>query len=374
MIGANKDGALKLFKARFRKGKPMTSVGDHHTLWLVMFLVCFTWVAGCPSTSENDDGGSRAPDRDSGSGGMPNDGGLAQAGNTDAGTSALKIAAIELAEGVQATNLETYMEDLVAMGTRYTFSQGDETARAYLKSTLEGWGYTVLEQSFDVQGETAVNLIAKKEGLTAPEKIVVFSAHYDSTSELPLALAPGADDNASGVAALLESARIMRDATSGKSIWFVLTAAEEQGSLGSAALAEEWANESRQIEAVIAPDMIGYWPLGHDDAMDILGDSQSEQLAEDMASMAEALEVPYQVWIRHDYCYGDDHTNYQENGFPAVSPMDCVEAHNVFASGETTPHYHVSTDNMDTIHLGFTTRVVKVLVATFAYWSEPALE
>lgn len=125
------------------------------------------------------------------------------------------------------------------------------------------------------------------------------------------------------------------------------------------------------MRGVIAPDMIGYWPRGDDDAMDILGDEGSRELADQMAAMATRLGVAHKVWIEHGFCYGDDHTNFQEAGFPAIAPMDCVEAHNVASSGETLPHYHRSSDTLDTLHMGFTTRVTQALVATFAELGEP---
>jgi hypothetical protein len=103
--------------------------------------------------------------------------------------------------------------------------------------------------------------------------------------------------------------------------------------------------------------------------MDILGDDDSEWMVQDMAAMADTLGVANKPWIEHRYCYGDDHTNFQESGFPAISPMDCVEAHNVRSSGEDTPHYHQTTDTIDTLHLGFTTRVAGVVVATLAGWA-----
>ena len=51
--------------------------------------------------------------------------------------------------------------------------------------------------------------------------------------------------------------------------------------------------------------------------------------------------------------------------------MDCVEAHNVAASGEETPHYHQTSDTMSSLHMPFTTRVASVIVATFADLGEP---
>jgi Zn-dependent M28 family amino/carboxypeptidase len=153
------------------------------------------------------------------------------------------------------------------------------------------------------------------------------------------------------------------------SVWFVATDAEELGSLGSAHMVEWLADEGWDVQGVVAPDMIGYWPLGNDDAFDILGDDASAWMVNDVAATADTLGVANKTWIRHAYCYGDDHTNFQESDFSAISPMDCVEAHNVSSSDEATPHYHQTTDTIDTLHLPFTTRVVGVITATIAGWA-----
>ncbi|MDP7111193.1 MAG: M20/M25/M40 family metallo-hydrolase [Myxococcota bacterium] len=278
---------------------------------------------------------------------------------------------LELAAEVDGDELSNTIADLEGFGTRYTFSDGDDQARDYLEGRLEELGLSPELDTFEVQGEIAANVIARKEGLERPDIVYMFSAHYDSTSENPQVSAPGADDNASAVAAVLEAARILAPLDTKYSLWFVLTAAEEQGSVGSAHMVDWLAADGVDIQGVIAPDMIGYWPLGDDDSMDILGDEGSRELADQMAAMAVRLGVSHKIWIQHSYCYGDDHTNFQEAGYPAISPMDCVEAHNVPASGETLPHYHRTSDTLDTLHMDFTTRVTQVLVGTFAELGEP---
>lgn len=75
-------------------------------------------------------------------------------------------------------------------------------------------------------------------------------------------------------------------------------------------------------------------------------------------------------WGDHMLCYGDDHTSFQEAGIPAITPMDCVEAHN-FASTEDTPNYHRTTDTFDTLHMGMTRKVASVIVVTLAELAEP---
>ena len=265
---------------------------------------------------------------------------------------------------------DTLLADITALqgfGTRYTGTPGGEASRAWIMDELQAAGLPTEEDPF----EGGVNVIARLDGTTDPEVIWVFSAHYDSTSELRDTIAPGADDNASGVAAVLSAARIMSQYRFKASIWFVAMGAEEQGSLGSAHLAGLMADQGLDVRGVVAPDMIAYWPLGDADAFDILGDTESESLVNDMAGIADEMGVANKVWIEHRYCMGDDHTSFQDAGFPAISPMDCVEAHNVRGTEEDTPHYHSTSDTVDTLYMPFTARVAQVIVASLATWAEP---
>lgn len=276
---------------------------------------------------------------------------------------------IDLGAEVKQTELETTINALVAMGTRFTMTQGDEMARDYLVGRAQTLGLTAELDPFPVQNQTANNVIVKLAGAEHPEVIYIFSAHYDSTSSSPTTAAPGADDNATGVAAVLEAARVLSQHRFKNSVWLVFTAAEEQGSLGSKHLADALRAQSAQVKGVIAPDMIGYWPAGESDKFDILGDPQSKFLVDQMAAMADRMGVPNKTYINHGYCYGDDHTMFQEAGFPAISPMDCVEAHNL--GTEQTPHYHQTTDMPGTLHMPFTTKVAGVIVATLAELAGP---
>lgn len=272
-----------------------------------------------------------------------------------------------LAGEVDEDRIAAAITALEGFGTRYTGTAGNDQSRAWLISEFEALGLDTEEDPF----ADGVNVIARYPGATNPDRVWLFSAHYDSTSELAPEVAPGADDNASGVAAVLEAARILTAHTFTDSIWFVATGAEEQGSLGSAHLVDVLADEGVTGMGAIAPDMIGYWPLGDGDAFDILGDDVSEPLVTEMASVADELGVANKTWVKHNYCYGDDHTNFQDAGIPAISPMDCVEAHNVPSSGEDDPHYHRSTDTIDNVYLPFTARVTEVIVVSLARWAGP---
>jgi len=275
-----------------------------------------------------------------------------------------------LAAQVQQAELAGTIQGLEALGTRYTLSDGDERAKDYIVGRLAAIGLTAELDPFQVQNVTANNLIVRHPG-TGGGGVYIFSAHYDSTSTTPMTAAPGADDNATGVAAVLEAARVLTPHAFEHDLWFVFTAAEEQGSLGSKHMVGWLQAQGVDVRGVIAPDMIGYWPAGDADKFDILGDPASQLLVTHMSDVATRLGVAHKTYIEHSFCYGDDHTNFQEAGFPAITPMDCVEAHNVAGSAEDTPHYHQPSDSFATLHMPFTTKVAGVIVTTLAELAVP---
>jgi hypothetical protein len=278
---------------------------------------------------------------------------------------------MSLAPQVSETELAGSIQGLEALETRYTIGPGDDNARAYLVERITALGLTAELDPFPVTNETANNIIVRHLGTETPNVVYIFSAHYDSISNTAMTSAPGADDNATGVAAVLEAARLLTKHAFKHSVWFVFTAAEEQGSLGSKHMVQWLATEGVEVRGVIAPDMIGYWPAGDADQFDILGDPMSEPLVEHMADVATRLGVAHKKWIEHGFCYGDDHTIFQEAGIPAISPMDCVEAHNVSGTVEDTPHYHAGSDRFGTLYMPFTTKVASVIVTLLAELAEP---
>lgn len=324
----------------------------------LLLLAC----PGDKSTDSSAPPAETAPPADSADtdGGDDTDGG----GDTDSGEPA-ELDPLALAAEVSAARMEASVTALADFGTRHLEAENHAEVRAWLVSELEREGLTVWEHAFEAEGVAAANVVAELPGRD-PLTVWIFQAHFDSTSELAPEVAPGANDNATGVAAVLEAARVLKDVPLEATVWLVLTDAEEQGSLGSAALVEDLPALGVSVAGVIAPDMIGYWPKEDGDAFDILGDEDSEALVERMSEVADALGVAHKTWINHRYCYGDDHTNFQEAGIPAIAPMDCVEAHNVPGTDEDWGHYHLSTDTPDAVYFPFTARVTGVIVATLA--------
>jgi Peptidase family M28 len=109
------------------------------------------------------------------------------------------------------------------IGERNTikYSQLQMSAR-YIKGVFQGLGYVVKEESYLADGKRVMNIIAEKRGTTHPSEIVLAGAHYDSPPG-----SPGANDNASGVAAMLELARQFRDVRTERTLRFVAFVNEE---------------------------------------------------------------------------------------------------------------------------------------------------
>lgn len=121
-------------------------------------------------------------------------------------------------------------------------------------------GYDVAQQTYQVpEGETATNLIVETAGSRRPEQIIVLGAHYDSTPNTP-----GADDNASAVAVLLEVSRLLKPHVGRRTIRYVAFACEEApyfnlGAMGSQHHARTARQANERILGMLCLEMVGYF-------------------------------------------------------------------------------------------------------------------
>jgi Zn-dependent M28 family amino/carboxypeptidase len=132
-------------------------------------------------------------------------------------------------------------------------------AAAYIQQRLEDTGYTVNVQPFTSRGLTVNNIEAVLPGRGAADEIIVVGAHYDSVAD-----SPGADDNASGVAALLELARLLARSTLPRTVRFVAFANEEapffySDEMGSNRYAARAQAQGERIQAMLSLETMGYY-------------------------------------------------------------------------------------------------------------------
>ncbi|HEV8367025.1 MAG TPA: M28 family metallopeptidase [Pyrinomonadaceae bacterium] len=278
---------------------------------------------------------------------------------------------VSIVREISAKNIERTIRRLVSFGTRNTLSvqndpkRGVGAARDWLYSEFlkvaEGSGgrMTVEKQSFEQpkarripQPTMLTNIVATLKG-TQPEsvdRIYVVSGHYDSMCNRAIDAtcdAPGANDDASGTAAVLEMARVMAKYRFDSTIVFMTVPGEEQGLLGATHFAEEAKQKSVNIDAMFTNDIIGN-TLGGNGVRDrgtvrvfsegvpsdettaeartrrsVGGenDSASRQLARFIKETGEAYLPQMKVMLvyrRDRYGRGGDHIPFLERGFPAV--------------------------------------------------------
>ena len=152
-------------------------------------------------------------------------------------------------------HIQTLAGDIGQRNTEATL----KLSREYIHSYLEKFGYTVKEQKYKVDNDIFMNLEAEKAGSDKNAGIVLVGAHYDSVSG-----SPGANDNGSGVATVLELAREFANKTNASPIRFVLFANEEppffsSTEMGSYHYAERCVERKEPIKAVLIMETLGYY-------------------------------------------------------------------------------------------------------------------
>ena len=270
----------------------------------------------------------------------------------------------KMAQSVSQTNLKNRIQDLQDFKTRFTTTSKCEEAGQYLYEKLsEITNISVEYDPFKFYGYDTRNIVGTLKGTTDPGSIVVISAHYDSyTSRTAATDAPGADDNASGCAAVLEAARIMSKYSFRYTIKFVLFSAEEWGLYGSVHYASEARNKNQTILGVVNMDMISYADKLPED-LDVIVNKNSAWLGpviENAAANYSSIDVTTTLDNSFDY---SDHSSFWDEGYPAAL---CIEDYE-----DTNPYYHTTSDKVDKIDMNFATESTKVCLAATAVLAQP---
>lgn len=256
-----------------------------------------------------------------------------------------------LVSNVNEEKIEFFIQKLASFGTRHTGSdtaseaRGIGAARRWLYETLKSYaensksGMTVrmqewLGESRRIEPTNMVNVIATIPGtdVNYSDRIYVMGAHYDSRNADGTDAendAPGADDDGSGTAAVLEIARLLSKNPQPATIVCILFAGEEQGLLGSKEWAREAVEDSLKVSAMINLDMVGNTiganGVEEDKVIRVFSrgplDSEHRQLARFVKHVGEAYvpEMTVSLRYREDrYGRGGDHISFANAGFKAV--------------------------------------------------------
>jgi acetylornithine deacetylase/succinyl-diaminopimelate desuccinylase-like protein len=165
------------------------------------------------------------------------------------------------AERALAERLRRHVEMLAGLiGPRHLGRPGSlEAAAEHVRLELESGGERVERQPYPLGEHRPENLVLERRGTTKPDEIVILGAHYDSVPETP-----GADDNASAVAVLLEAAKLLHGRATRRTVRFVAFTNEEPphyrtGTMGSQVYARQCRDRREKIAGMLCLEMVGYF-------------------------------------------------------------------------------------------------------------------
>jgi hypothetical protein len=286
----------------------------------------------------------------------------------------------QLLDAISKARIEEHIANLQGVRHPEAAPEALEGAAAYIETCLRKFGYDSTQHTFFDNGGEYRNLLATLRGNTEPERRLMIVAHYDS-----VAGSPGADDNASGVAVLLELARVFQKHPLKRSLQFAAVSLEENehpeppkglGLRGSRALARHAVDQGWLIDGVIVLESVAYAgpnavqtvPEGLPiqvptvgDFVAVVGNTPSAELAAAFIRAADRYqpELPKVPLIvpGNGELFPDtrrsDHASFWDQGIPAIMLTDTTNFRN--------PHYHLPSDTLETLNLDFATAICRAV-------------
>lgn len=239
------------------------------------------------------------------------------------------------------------------ISSRYAYHPDNDVAANYLKEACSGYGFSIQDIPFSSTGR---NIIAYKNGTLSDKQAYILCAHYDCVGSSN-ALFQGADDNASGAAALLEAARVLTSTNFPYTIVLAFWDEEEEGLIGSMAFAPDGPLGYWDVAGVVNMDMIA-WD-GNNDSLAMIHAmpvASSASLALKMIEMNMKYQTGLQTVIQNPGETNTDQQSFWLKGATAVGLTEDYE-------NDFNPHWHQWSDNLENMHLPYFTKVSKLAIA-----------
>jgi Zn-dependent M28 family amino/carboxypeptidase len=263
---------------------------------------------------------------------------------------------------VNYVNQDRWFSDVTTLAgwNRYTRGSQISQAQAWIQAQLAALpNVTVTTQPFTSGTTSGINVIATITGFATPNNWVIVGGHYDSTSQSPSSAAPGAEDDASGAAAVLEMARVFSQYPPPSTILLMFYSGEEQGLLGSAANAQSIVKngDASKVKLMHNMDMIAYQtnPSG-----------PKQVILETTSKFASLFPLYRESGTRYTTlglfesttAWGSDHESYITRGMPGLLTID--------KDWDKYPSYHRTTDTPDKLTPSLGYQIIRLGVGAIA--------
>lgn len=218
-------------------------------------------------------------------------------------------------KSILVKNITTHVAYLESLGSRFVAHNNNKKAGDYILGELQKYGYHPILDSFTPNSREYFNVLSNSADKSKP--IILLVAHFDSIAietGTILSTAPGADDNASGVAILLELARVMSQKASRNKVEFVFFNAEEIGALGSKHLAQAYKKNKVKLSYLINIDMVGTWSglISKTNPINYVTNKESQFIIDNMKRKTSyPLDKAKKNWR-------DDQGSFWDNGYAAI--------------------------------------------------------
>jgi Zn-dependent M28 family amino/carboxypeptidase len=288
---------------------------------------------------------------------------------------------------ISEEKLREYVKEIE--GLRHGWENYDalEQRAHFIEDTFRSFGYTVENQQVPFHGRTYRNIIATLQGSEKEREWLLLGAHYDAAWG-----SPGADDNASGVAVLLETARILSRQKLRITIEFVAFTLEEPQPqtihflIGSDHFASEAKKTGKKYLAVFILESVGYTDATDQSQivpvlvgikipktgnfLGVIGNNRSKNIMKSFhtisdSHVADLLVVPYRVPFSGYFIPEtrfSDHASFWKCGYPSLMLTDTAMFRN--------PYYHTPRDRFKTLDFTFMLNVTKAVVSAIAVFGE----
>ena len=260
------------------------------------------------------------------------------------------------------------------IGDRNVLAYGEYTEAAnYIQREFESFGYTVERQTYQAEGRDCWNIEVEIRGSSKPDEIVIIGGHYDSVFGCP-----GANDNATAVAAVLELSRNFARKTPVRTLRFVAFANEEPpffqtDLMGSMVYAKRCRDRNENVVAMIALDGLGYYSdekgsqnypfpfsMLYPSTANFIGfvanNASHKLLRNAIRSFRENAQFPSEGVLMPEFIQGagwSDHWSFWQYDYPGIMVTDTLPFR--------YHHYHTAEDTIDKINFDRFARVVEGL-------------